>query len=121
MNSLLDSGADATLDVVELEVPPSADTAAPESEKSESSEKPAAPELPPIENGTVLSDGEGTDYVVENLTGWSLTLRRRIPKIRGKAARKALKRQRRDLHQREVRSSKFVDVDWNTRQESDCV
>ena len=56
-----------------------------------------------IENGTLLSDGMGTNYVVSNITSHSLTLQRQFPKIRGKARVKALKKQRREVRERQAR------------------
>jgi hypothetical protein len=60
-------------------------------------EAPAAPtaKRPAITNGTRLVATDGTAYVVSNVRSYSLTLRRELPKVRGKAARKADKRARR--------------------------
>ena len=47
-----------------------------------------------VEAGTPIQDSDGLRYVVERVNTDSLTLRREVPKVRGKAARKALKRAR---------------------------
>lgn len=47
-----------------------------------------------IAKGETLYAADGTGYVASNVTWSSLTLRLAIPKVRGKAAHKAAKRER---------------------------
>jgi len=56
-----------------------------------------------IAKGETLYASDGTGYVASNVTWNALTLRLAIPKIRGKAARKALKRQRQRLANQKLR------------------
>lgn len=48
-----------------------------------------------LEEGSVVTSGDTVEYVVSNVAHSSMTLKRLVPKVRGKAARKALKRARR--------------------------
>lgn len=102
---------------------------------------PVPPARPRVEvkNGLVVTDGAGTNYVVSNyqkralfkpdpenprrrivsgLYRESMTLCREIPKVRGKAARKAEKRARRRERIRralDARANVYVEVDWPVR------
>lgn len=63
----------------------------------EISERQARFEARAFQEGTVLRAKDGTRYVMGHVTALSCTLRRVVPKVRGKQARKDERRRRREL------------------------
>ena len=106
--------------IVPFEVPPAVDSNTPAPVPA--TELEVATKAPAVEDrfgtGAIVSDGQGTTYVITKHPNGRRTLRLQFPKVRGKAARKALKRERQRLARRGQLSSleaarKYVGVDWD--------